>query len=117
VFHGDTALKNLCIKKDFEVERYKNEIVLYKAWYDDGFLTLYQNKSKDKNLEELIEFKMQGLEIEGLEGETRVSVELPPQSEKLIKLRNTGAMEERKLTSKILNKKITQWVKKNEDEF
>jgi hypothetical protein len=80
--------------------------LLYKAWYDDGFLTLYQNKSTTKVLEELIEYEMEGLEIVGLEGEKRINIVVGPNSDKLIKLRNTSENCKRSLSSKILNKKI-----------
>ena len=55
---------------------------------------------------ELVQYELQGLQIEGLEGDKTVFVKVGPGEEQLIKIVNTGSPE-RKLTSVILSKKIT----------
>jgi hypothetical protein len=67
VLLGNYALKQICLDSNFKIERHGDEIVLYKTWYQNGFVTLYQNNSKDTILEELIEYNvMEGLEVEDM---------------------------------------------------
>jgi hypothetical protein len=63
VFLGDNALKEIAIAKNFKLDRLENEIFLYKAWHDHGFVTLYINKSTDKILTETVDYMLTGLEI------------------------------------------------------
>jgi len=67
-------LEELALKSKFKVKRYEDEIYLYKAWHDNGFVTLYINESKDKELREVINYDIEGLEIEGLSGEKQYNV-------------------------------------------
>lgn len=46
--------------------------MLYKSWHDNGFVTLYINKSTNKILSEIVEYKLEGMVIEGLGKETTV---------------------------------------------
>lgn len=43
VILGDNALRKLAIEKNFKIKRSGEEIFLYKAWHDNGFVTLYVN--------------------------------------------------------------------------
>ena len=63
--------------------------MLYKAWHDNGFVTLYINKSKNKVLTETVTYELEGMAIEGLDRETTVLVKVGPGEEFLIKLVNT----------------------------
>ena len=67
-------MEELALKSKFKVKRYEDEIYLYKAWHDNGFVTLYINESKDKELREVINYDIEGLEIEGLSGEKQYNV-------------------------------------------
>lgn len=107
MYLGNTALRKIALDENFKIDRCKNEIVLYKAWHNNGFVTLYMNKSANKVLTELVEYNLQGMQIEGLEGDKQVFVNVGPGEEHLIKLVNTGSCEERKLQCTILQKKIT----------
>lgn len=64
VILGDGALRDLVIEKNFKIKRCGDEIYLYKAWHDNGFITLYKNESTDKILTEIVDYKLQGLIIE-----------------------------------------------------
>lgn len=35
--------------------------MLFKAWHDNGFVTLYINKSKDKILDEIVDYQLEGM--------------------------------------------------------
>ena len=67
-------MEELALRSKFKVKRYEDEIYLYKAWHDNGFVTLYINESKDKELREVINYDIEGLEIEGLSGEKQYNV-------------------------------------------
>jgi len=51
------------------VSRQNDEIVVYKAWHENGFVVLYLNKSINLVLTEMVIFELENLKIEGLEGE------------------------------------------------
>ena len=106
VILGNNALRGIALESTFKINR-DVDITVYKAWHEHGFVTLYKNVSNNKRLEEIIEYNMKGLEIEGLESEKLVSISIGPQQEQLIKLKNTGEVgSERKLKSKILKQRI-----------
>lgn len=109
VILGEQSLKEIAIREDFKIQRCGDEIVLYKAWHENGFVTYYVNNSKDKVLNEVVEYDLQGLEIEGLAGERQVRIRIGPGEDHLVKLANTSG--ERKLSSSIVSKKVTQLVK------
>ena len=86
VFLGDNALKAIAIAKNFKLDRLKDEIYLYKAWHDHGFVTLYINKSTDKILTETVDYMLTGLEIVDDPYGKSVQVNVGPGEEQLIKL-------------------------------
>lgn len=114
VFLGDKALREICLNENFKVSRLRDEIVLYKAWHDNGFVALYQNNSEDKFYTETIRYFLQGLVLEGIEGDSTMQIKLAPGEEKLIKLSNKGETGDRNLESQIVEKYIE--VKMEEDE-
>lgn len=73
VILGDIALRELCLETNFKQKRREN-IYLYKAWHDNGFVTLYVNNTTDEVLTETVEYDIEGMEIEGLTGEKFVQV-------------------------------------------
>ena len=105
VILGDIALRQLAIEKDFKIKRSGNEIYLYKAWHDNGFITLYKNDSVDKILSEMVDYTLEGLMIEDEPERKQVSVYIGPGEEQMIKLVNKG-LGERNLNSTISMKKI-----------
>ena len=81
VMLGDTALRTLALETNFKVSRLEDEIVLYKAWHENGFVTLYVNNTKDKVLTELVEYNLENMIIDGLEGDKTVFVKVGPGEE------------------------------------
>ena len=79
---------------------------MYKSWHENGFVTLYVNRTSDQVLEELVIFDLENLEIDGLESEKQVFVRVGPGEEQLIKINMIDNTKERKLSSKCENKKI-----------
>jgi len=55
--------------------------MLFKAWHDNGFVTLYINKSTNKVLDEIVDYVLEGMQIEGLGKETTVHVRVAPGEE------------------------------------
>jgi hypothetical protein len=53
---GNHVLRQLALQGNFRQDRKKDEIMLYKAWHDNGFITVYINKSKNKILNEVIDY-------------------------------------------------------------
>ena len=53
--------------------------------HEGGIYFLYKNDTGDKVLAETVEFQLEGLTIEGVEGD-KVEFELQPYKEKVIKL-------------------------------
>ena len=107
VILGDKGLRALAIEKNFKIKRSGDEIYLYKAWHDNGFITLYKNDSVDKILTEMIDYTLEGLVIEDEPDRKQVSVYIGPGEEQMIKLVNKGKGE-RNLNSTISLKKILQ---------
>ena len=100
-------MEDLARDSQFKVKRYEDEIYLYKAWHDNGFVTLYINESTDKELREVVTYDIEGLEIDGLRGEKQVHVNVGPGEKKMIKLVNTGSEGSvRKLQSQVQNIKV-----------
>ena len=62
------------------------EIYQYSYQHTDGVCYLYVNNTEKETLEEEIEFKLQGLEIEGKPNETSVEFTIGPGQEKFIEL-------------------------------
>ena len=54
------------------------EIYQYSLQHSDGVCYLYVNETKDETIEEEIEFKLTGLEIEGKPGETKLEIVVGP---------------------------------------
>lgn len=77
VYLGDIALRELAIKTNFKQNR-RPGIYLYKAWHDNGFITLYVNETADEVLSEIVEYDIKGMEIEGLSGEKSVAINVDP---------------------------------------
>ena len=115
VILGDVALRQLAIEKDFKIKRSGDEIYLYKAWHDNGFVTLYKNDSVDKILSEIIDYTLEGLVIEDEPTKKQVSVYIGPGEEQMIKLVNNGNGE-RNVNSTISNKKILKIKNKDDDD-
>ncbi len=68
-------------------------------------MTLYINNTDDEVLTEVIEYDLEGMEIEGLSGERNINVQVLPGQEQMIKLvniSNRGDVE-RKLSSTVKN--------------
>lgn len=103
---GNSALRKIALEENFKIQRYGDEIVVYKAWHENGFVTLYVNRSTDKILTEHVEYQLKGLELEGLEGDKSVFIRIGPGEEQLIKIVETGEGE-RELQTTILSKKVT----------
>ena len=81
--------------------------MIYKAWHESGFLTLYKNNSKSKVLTEVIEYQLENMYIDGMRDEKIAHVKVGPGEEQLIKIKNsTMDGKDRKLTSKIYNKLV-----------
>ena len=78
---GNTVLRLLALEGKFRQDRKKDEIMLYKAWHDNGFVTLYINKSTNKVLDEIVDYVLEGMQIEGLGKETTVHVRVAPGEE------------------------------------
>lgn len=72
VYLGDKKLREICLQENFKVNRLRDEIVLYKAWHDNGFVALYQNNSTDKIYTEIIRYTLNGMVIEGIEGDSTI---------------------------------------------
>jgi hypothetical protein len=64
VILGDTALKQYCIDKNFFVEKDGPDLGLYKTWHDNGFITLYVNKTTNKKLVETLKYTLKGMTVE-----------------------------------------------------
>jgi hypothetical protein len=68
------------------------------------------NRSTNLLLTEMVIFELENLQIDGLEGEKQVFVRVGPGEEQLIKLINVSEGE-RKLSSKVVEKKIVLYEK------
>ena len=90
---GGKKLKELCLSDGKKAPRpdpdtgEQNEIYQYSYQHSEGICYLYVNDSSNLTLDEEIEFKLTGLEIEGSPGENRVAFELGPGQQKFIKLK------------------------------
>lgn len=97
VAFGGKALKEMCREKGKKNKRpdpdsgEDKEIFQYSYQHPDGVCYLYVNHTKNETLEEEIEFKLQGLEIEGMPGQTTVEFEIGPGQEKFIKLKSISS--------------------------
>ena len=94
VIHGGKKLKSTCRSLGKQNARPNPDsgelcnIYQYSYQHSDGICYLYVNESSNFTLEEEIEFKLEGLEIEGKPGETTVQVTVAPGQERFIKLRS-----------------------------
>ena len=71
VILGDSVLRKMALESGFKVNRKNNtDIVIYKAWHENGFVQLYQNNSKHCVLTEVLEFTLTNMHIDGIEGDT-----------------------------------------------
>ena len=115
---GNHVLRQLALQGNFRQDRKKDEIMLYKAWHDNGFITVYINKSKNKILHEVIDYQLEGMQIEGLGKETTVHVKVAPGEEQFIKLVNTCVDKgQRKMNSSVRDISIKPWQAKEVDDF
>ena len=89
--------------------------MVYKAWHENGFVQYYVNRSPNLLLTEMVIFELENLQIDGLEGEKQVFVRVGPSEEQLIKLINVSEGE-RKLSSKVVEKKIVLYEKPADNE-
>jgi len=84
VVHGDSQLIQMCLTQGKKTGRPDTEtqqdhgIAQYSLQHGGGIAYLYDNKSTKMTLDEEIEFEMQGLEIEGMPGETTTAFTVPP---------------------------------------
>ena len=97
VIHGGKKLKEMCkelgkknARPDPETGEAK-DVWQYSYQHSDGVCYLYVNNTKNEILEEEIEFKLVGLEIEGQPGKTTVEFEIGPGQEKFIKLKSISS--------------------------
>ena len=92
--------------------------MLYKAWHDNGFVTLYKNKSTNLILDEVVDYQLEGMQIEGLGHETSVHVKIGPGEEQFIKLVNTcGDGGVRKMNSTVRDMGIKTFTPKDTDDM
>lgn len=104
VILGNKALKKIAIQENFKVNRIGEQVVIYKAWHENGFVTLYQNKSRNILYSEIVHYELEGMVIDGIEEEKTVFVKIGPGEEQLVKLINTENSQERKLQSTVMEK-------------
>lgn len=94
IIHGGKKLKELCRKEGKRNARpdpnsgEPTHIYQYSMQHSDGICYLYVNETTNLTLEEEIEFKLEGLEIEGKPGETTAQVTVGPGQERFVKLRS-----------------------------
>jgi hypothetical protein len=114
---GNHVLRLLALNGSFVQERKKGQIMLYKAWHDNGFVPLYVNKSTNLILDEVIDYELEGMQIEGLGKETSVHVNVRPGQEQFIKLVNTcGDGGVRKMSSKVRGMGIKTFTPKDDSD-
>ena len=53
---GNQVLRLLALNGSFVQQRKKDLIMLYKAWHDNGFVTLYKNDSTNLILDEIVDY-------------------------------------------------------------
>merc|ERR1711935_635782 len=93
IVQGGKKLKELCLSDGKKNPRpdpdpgEHRDICQYSYQHSEGICYLYVNETTDLTLEEEIEFKLTGLEIEGKPGESVVEFELGPGQQKFIKLK------------------------------
>ena len=105
---GSNALRQIAIDQDFKVFRHTDQIVVYKAWHENGFVQLYINRSANLVYQEIVLFELQNLQIDGLEGEKQVFVNIGPGEEQMVKLSIIDDDQERKLSSKVSQSKTME---------
>lgn len=94
IIHGGKKLKQTCRKEGKKNPRPNPDsgelcnINQYQYQHSDGICYLYVNESSNLTLEEEIEFKLEGLEIEGKPGESSIVVTVGPGQERFVKLRS-----------------------------
>mgnify|MGYP001014306214 CR=1 FL=1 len=104
----DNGLKNYVKEKNFWASRDGDDIGAFKSWHDNGFATLYINKTANKTFEELIKYELEGMTVENTGLKTGVvQVKIGPGEEQLIKLIDIKGAKEKKLSTTISRRKIT----------
>ena len=86
---GQQALLDQCLREGVKKERAPG-IYQYYLQHSGGILYLYTNETSDKMLKEEMGFKLEGLEIEGQDDQSKVEIELGPGEEKVISIKATG---------------------------
>jgi hypothetical protein len=61
VLLGNLALKQIALEQNFQISRHSDQIVVYKAWHENGFVQYYVNKSNNLLLTEMVIFELENL--------------------------------------------------------
>lgn len=86
VMLGQRALKNIALQQNYKVSRHNDQILVYKAWYEGGFVQYYVNNSTNIVLEEKLMFELENMQIDGMENEKVYQVKVLPGKEQLINI-------------------------------
>jgi len=82
-------LKKMCLEANERTQRGEVEIWCYQLQHEGGLFFLYKNLTDSFVLKEEVIYELGGLEIEDQADQTKVTVELGPGEERIIKLRAT----------------------------
>lgn len=90
---GDSKLREMAINsieqknKSAVHRKISDNIVCIQLKHEGGLYFLYKNDSEDQRLKETVSYQMEGLEIVGHEGSTKIEVSVNPSEEKIVKLK------------------------------